>query len=78
MRRVISIVVLTAVLAVPALAGDDGYRFHLRVTDGRTGFLANPRLGARIQFPRWSKTRPGCRPDPYTGPRRYGARAMPS
>jgi hypothetical protein len=35
--------VIACVLAFPALA-QEGYRFHIRVTDARTGLLANPKF----------------------------------
>lgn len=37
MRRYLPVLIL---IALPALA--DGYKFHVNVTDGRTGLLANP------------------------------------
>src|SRR5262245_19804780 len=41
MRRLLSVLISCGWFALPAIAGD-GYRFHLKVTDGRSGLLANP------------------------------------
>src|SRR5690349_4623669 len=41
MRRVM-MVVATALLVTASASAADGYSFHIRVTDGRTGLLANP------------------------------------
>ena len=41
MRRLVLIVAAAALIALP-LAASDGYSFHLKVTDGKTGLLANP------------------------------------
>jgi hypothetical protein len=42
MRR-LAAVLLASFVALPLVAAvGDGYRFHVKVTDGRTGLLANP------------------------------------
>ena len=43
--RVLSAILAPWMLFVAAAAlGADGYKFHIRVTDGRTGLLANPQF----------------------------------
>jgi hypothetical protein len=37
-------VLFVSLIALPLLAADAGYRFHIQVTDGRTALLANPSL----------------------------------
>ena len=44
MRTISAILTALFLFAAAAAPGADGYRFHIRVTDGRTGLLANPQF----------------------------------
>jgi hypothetical protein len=48
-KKLVLTVAMSALFASAAIA-QDGYKFHIRVTDARTGLLANPRF-AELKMP---------------------------